>query len=148
MINMTYLDAPHIKELLVSHKLIVLPGDITQDLARSLNLLPWLVSGTRLDWERFSTSSSEYSFNTRSDDLRTWVKKVKAGKYPCLVALYSPSEGIYGKIDDVLDNFDIIFWKAPGPRYLFGAKVEDGTVSPDVEAVLEYDGSDCLIGGR
>jgi hypothetical protein len=47
-----------------------------------------------------------------------------------------------------ITNIDQAFWKAPGKRYIFGARISGGHIEPVMPHFAEYDGADVLIAAQ
>lgn len=142
-----HLEAEHIESLLSSGEVSRVDRAHSQKLDKYINSLPWIEAGTRLDWSRMP-ESRRLNLAEEEAILTSWFGLTAAGRYPFLVAFYSAEEAVFGESAFVRANFDTLFWTAPGPRFLFGAKINAAAsdIEVDEDSIIEFDGVETLTG--
>lgn len=142
---MTITDTDHIREIIASCKAKTLPLQASRDFAAYLEKLPYLP--LRLDWSKIPNRSS-IAWNLKSDqEVVEWARSLRIGKYSHVALWYSSNEPcLITAFDFGVSNLDTLTWNAPGPRYLFGVDVKDGTYQYSFDAFLETTGGDLLHG--
>lgn len=139
-----YIASEHIQRWLETGKANIVPATVASRLGEYLDRLPWLPSGSGLDWSQISGSRAVLSVLTASQ-LNDWLGSTLLGNDPLLVFLYHPEQPcIACDMEFAISNFGQAFWNAPGKRYMFGASVRDGLIEPIMPHFAEYDGGDML----
>lgn len=139
-----YIAREHIEQWLRTGEAKVVPATVATQLGAYLNQLPWLLGGGGLDWSQMKGSKVDLSMLTESQQL-DWLRTTLIGNDPLLVFWYVADQPcIACDAEFAISNVDRAFWKAPGKRYVFGARIRDGVIEPVVSHFAEYDGADTL----
>ncbi len=104
---------------------------------------PWQFSS--LDWERIG--GRHFVFSELTSDI-LFVDKVSS-MMPGdshLIYLYGIGDcPVVCPIEFGIKNVDVAFWKAPGNRFMFGARKVEGEFLPSLTHLIQFDGEDGLI---
>jgi hypothetical protein len=143
-----HIASEHIQEWIRTGKGLVVPVEIAIRFGQYLNGLPWLASGTGLDWSRIK--GKKVMLCTLNEGQRaSWLASIPIGGDPYLAFWYEPDEPCVAcESAFAFSNFDQAFWKAPGRRYVFGGSIRDGTFEPNFIHFAEYDGADILVAAQ
>jgi hypothetical protein len=135
---MGQVDQEHIREWLDQGRARISPPGATGAFRASLNELPW--TGTHPAWGEIDHRV------IRVDDINVAaLAETPLGNHENVLVMFSPEEpGIICGTLDALERLDVLFWKAPGPRYLCGVDLVDGDVIASYDDFAEYDGADTL----
>jgi len=124
-----YVNDEHIAAMIDAGSIELAGADIVAVCEQCLGGLPWL--GTGIDWRRFGSFSSVNLSGLRPDDFLKWMLTTSLGSTPHVVVFYAPAQpGLACPIGVLAENFDAIFWKAPGRRYLFSSTNVNGAWTP------------------
>ncbi|WP_439660964.1 hypothetical protein ACSHWB_05300 [Lentzea sp. HUAS TT2] len=139
---MTYIEADHVAELIRQHGLVVAPAQWSQDFGAHLKGLAW--KGFSLDW-----NGVEHQLVDLEDPGSDPVPELMASRWPDvrrLFVLYSPSEpGLVADAAFVANEFDQLYWKAPGSRYMCAVRSVAGEDEPDFTRLIEFNGANRLV---
>jgi hypothetical protein len=143
-----YVAAEHIEQWLRAGKAKLITDAVASQLGAYLNQLPWLPAGGGLDWSQMKGSPITLSAFTEQQQ-HDWLRTTLMGNDPLLIFWYVPDQPcIACDVDFAISNIDQAFWKAPGKRYLFGARIHNGIIEPVMSHFAEYDGADTLTAAQ
>lgn len=132
----------HLQRWVLAGTASILPVETSRALGQHLEGLPW--EGTHLDWKCLRVRAIDLS-RTPAAELPAAFADTLIGQDSHVVFLFEPEEpSIVCEADFAFDNLDAAFWKAPGTRYMFGASIELGGVTPRPAHWASYDGADTL----
>lgn len=143
--NQVKIEAEHIHEIISEGVAKVVSNEIASEFVRYLEQLSWSKGGASIEWDRvphFVIDVSAVSDAQR----RELARKSRAGRRTHLLVLYSSNEpGLLADFKFVIDNYDLLFWGAPGVRYMCGASVsEEKGLVLYCDELVEFDGADRL----
>lgn len=137
-----HVEEQHLQSWLNSGRARLVPVEMADSFGAYLDTLPWV--GTSIDWSRIPSQSVQWC-ELSNEGLVSWARSTRAGRHTHLVACFSPAEpALLCEFDDGIRNLDVLFWAAPGVRYVFGADLADGVIKPAFTDFIEYDGGDRL----
>ena len=138
------IESGHIKEWLNAGRFMVVSANVAALLVARLESLRWSPSGTGLDW--VSVNNTEANFEKlKNDEILDWIQTTAFKDDTHLIFLFDPGEPcIACDLQSGILMVDQVFWKAPGRRFIFGAKL-DGTLQPEFNHIAEYNGSNLLV---
>jgi len=132
----------HLQRLVIMGAATILSAETSQALCKHLESLPWAAG--RLDWSRLPVRAVDLSI-TPAIKLKASLAASLIGQDSHVVFLFGPGEpSLACSAAFAFLHLDTVFWKAPGPRYLFGASVQSSTVTPAAAHWAEYDGAHTL----
>lgn len=135
----------HIQEWIRAGHAIVVAEDIAAQFGRHLDELPWLASGSGLDWTRLKGRMVDLS-KLDVSHLGNWLTSVPVGEAPYIVFWYSSYEpGVACERSFAVSHLNEAFWMAPGKRYVFGAHMLEKELIPSYDRFAEYDGMNTLV---
>ncbi|MBS2032927.1 MAG: hypothetical protein JST54_33955 [Deltaproteobacteria bacterium] len=139
----TYIDSEHLKELLEREGGSVVPASVCRGFEEFAGRLPWLAG--RLDWRRLAPYSTLRLSRMDAGSVDAWLAETGLASVQFLVAFYRGDEsGVCLSTKAALRNIDVLFWKAPGPRFMFGMVERERGLEPSYDRFIEYDGADLL----
>ncbi len=139
----TYVHDEHLQELIRAGVASLAPASVCDEFGTFLATLPWLGAG--LDWSKLPGACSLSLTDLKTEAGDHWIRRTRAGRQPYLIAFFSEGQpGLAVATTEALRYLDEIFWKAPGGRFMFGARRHDGQWLPRFEDFLEYDGADTV----
>jgi hypothetical protein len=128
-------------------EIVLLDVSVSKDLTGFLDALPWEISS--IDWEKFQYSQKINLTEYTNEDLLCAVRKTAFGAHEHAIALFSAEEPcLAGSFKVIFENLDVIFWKVPGPRFVFASDIFHEVYIPKKEVFLRYDGGDEVIFSR
>jgi hypothetical protein len=140
-----HIRSKHVQQWIRTGYAIVVTEDVTAQFGLHLEELPWLPSGSGLDWTRLKGLATDLS-RIDAPHLTNWLAHMPLGGDPYWVFWYSSEEpGIACEKAFAASHLSEAFWTAPGKRYVFGAAMQDGKLVPSFGHFAEYDGTDALI---
>lgn len=143
-----YIASEHIEQWLRAGRAKVVPVAVATQLGAYLDQLPWLHGESGLDWSQLRGKQAVLSTLTELQQF-DWLRSTLMGNDPFLVFWYVADQPcIACDAEFAISNIDQAFWKAPGKRYVFGARVRDGRIEPVMSHFAEYDGADTLTAAR
>jgi hypothetical protein len=129
----------HIRDWIDERGATILPVSESARFAAFLEGLPWLGVGMP-DWR----SIGAVELHLDRDDLEQEIASTPFGRCEHAFFMFGPAEpGIVAPSREVIEDVDLLSWKAPGPKFFCGVRAgEEWTVL--VEAFGAYDGADHL----
>ena len=122
----------------------IVPEEVAFQFGNYLNGLPWLPSGTGIDWGHLPHEIVDVSVATEMQRI-DWLASTLLRDDPYLVFWYGPNEPCIACLSRfAVVNIETAFWRAPGRRYLFGASMYNNSLNPHFSGFAEYDGGDIL----
>ena len=125
ILRIVHVEAEHIVVWVGEHDAVVVGPEKAAEFEAVLDALPWIA--TSLDKLAIG------GLMTRDDasDLADQVRQARLGRHTHAYVMYDPdSPGLIAPLADVLADLDLLYWQAPGYRYLCGASA-DLRLSPD-----------------
>lgn len=138
----SHIDAEHLVPEIREGRVRVLPVDLVDDFDRFLSGFP--VLGTKLDWRQISGVSLNIVALGPSALLEELQSLPLGGHEMIGVAYAAGQAGLLVTPTYFCKNLDPLFWKAPGPRYVFAVQVLGDSIAPIFRAFGEYDGRETL----
>jgi hypothetical protein len=137
----TYTRDAHLAEHIATGALVVADVSIARGFGDYLDQLPWL--GTRLDWGRMSPARRINLAGLTAEELLEWFRSTALGASDHVAVFYARSQpGAVCSLAFAAEHFDLLFWTAPGRRFLFSVSSMEGGWHPNYSALAEYDGSE------
>lgn len=140
-----YAHEEHLKELIHSGAAGLVDAQLCFGFESHIRGLPWLGSG--LDWSSLmppSTLSLNLS-NASDQQVMSWIQTTRIGCNSHLVAFFGGEQpGIVLDAVRALKELDVLYWKAPGRQFMFGARPAGLVWQPAYDDFLEYDGADTV----
>jgi hypothetical protein len=132
----------HIAELFTTHQLELGNSELAQELDARLSLLPWSV--TSILWHQIDgcavTDLDKLETNER--EMAAFLTVSGFAKCPVAAALLTPTEPpILGAPAVVFSHLDEMFWKYPGPRFVFGCTKSSEPPKPVANVLAQYGGT-------
>lgn len=136
-----YVASDHIRKWITSGDALIGSVDISAQLDKWLMDLPWLPSGSGLDWGQMCSRQTSLASLTEPKQMEKFLS-TSFDCDPYLIFLFSANEPcIACKSEFAITNIDYAFWGAPGKRYIFGANKCNEEIIPNFNHFAEYDGS-------
>lgn len=138
-----YIESERIKEIIAANQAHIVPASIIGEFYSYLDPLGWTLSG-EIDWSRIGHLNV-----TLSNLSETWspsraVEQTFISHDSHMVFTFTPDQpGIICDMDFALLELDMVYWKAPGMRYMFGAELTE-VIKPHFSNFCEYNGGDTL----
>ncbi|WP_157878570.1 hypothetical protein [Streptomyces chattanoogensis] len=134
---MSYTEHQHVKDWLIRHEHEILDVTYSKVLDEYLNSLPWNPGGVQ--WEDISHVSIEISEDPDVNFLGR-CRDTAAGAHEFTMIMYNGSENsILCRSEEAFLNIDLLYFRAPGPRYFCGVDKIDGTIVLHPQDFAEYD---------
>jgi hypothetical protein len=139
-----YIEADHLKSFLANGSTFRASTRICQEFGEYLNTLEWQPGGAAIDWSEIPHRVIDLPGKSEEDVLME-VWRSRAARHAYLLLLYSPDEpGLLSQFTFGMRNFDELYWRAPGVRYMCGADVTPEGVIPFFPDLVEFNGGDRL----
>ncbi|MEX2972530.1 hypothetical protein [Streptomyces sp. C184] len=134
---MTYVEHQHIKEWLGQHEGEILGVQHSGILDEYLNSLPWTSSGIR--WGKISHIKLEIPQSPDATFIRECLE-TPMGSHSHALIMYNGSEkSILCRAEDAFRDIDLLYLRAPGPRYFCGVDVTGDSITVCAKDFAEYD---------
>lgn len=130
----------HLAPLFAQGSLEVVPTSVSSVLDSWLNEQPW--KGQRLDLGKLPAARV---VSANAGALHNEVEHTKIGSRSWAIAFFSRDEMCVGaRLVTLIETLDVVYWRAPGCRYVFSAEKVAGGWVPLLDCVMEYDGGDIV----
>ncbi|MFD1148484.1 hypothetical protein [Saccharothrix hoggarensis] len=139
-----HVEAEHLADYLTEGALRIVPTEVCRAFSGYLDSLPWDASGARLDWAAVPHREIRLR-GVSEEDVVTLLGDSRAARHGHLLVLYSPTEpGLLCDFSFGARNFDELYWKAPGVRFMCGAGIREGELVPISGDLIQVDGGAVL----
>ncbi|NLU72177.1 hypothetical protein HCC61_05665 [Streptomyces sp. HNM0575] len=102
-----------------------------------LESLPWIPS--KVDWSRIPHKFVSLESDDTAAELRL-IDETPIGRNPYVMVTFNADDmAIMCRAEDAFRDADSLYMRAPGPRYMCGAKFESDGIVLSVEDFAEYD---------
>ena len=130
---------------LAEGRAIPLESATSQAFDEYVHSLRW--SGTTgLDWSRMPSFRQIDLAHSAVEQLLRWVRTTAVGRHSHLAVWYSKQEGgIVVELDKGIAALDELYFDAPGPRFCFGVEIDEDTLRPAFEDLLQYGPGDLVV---
>ncbi|MWA12865.1 hypothetical protein [Streptomyces sp. BA2] len=134
---MGYTDHDHLREWLAEHGHRILDPAYSATFERYLESLPW--TSSRIRWAAVPHTEIDTAPSDDPAFTEAWGS-TPLGGHPFVLITYTGSEpAVLCRTEDALRDIDVLYLRAPGPRYFCGADSQDGEVTLFSEHFAEYD---------
>ncbi|MEW2438717.1 hypothetical protein AB0952_31975 [Streptomyces caniferus] len=134
---MTYTEHQHIKEWLAQHEHEILSTEYSKTLESFLDSLPW--DPSRVQWDDIPHISIQVP-EVPGDDFLRECRNTPMGVHEFTMIMYNGSESaILCRSEEALMDIDLLYFRAPGPRYFCGVDKIDGKITLHAQDFGEYD---------
>lgn len=134
---MSYVEHEHIKEWLSRHEHEILSTEYSKSLEGYLDTLPWEPS--RVRWSDIPHTSIQIPETPGTDVLREF-RNAAMGAHEFIMIMYNGSDkSILCRPEDALLDIDLLYARAPGPRYFCGADRVNEKIILGARDFGEYD---------
>ncbi|MEV0323647.1 hypothetical protein ACIBKX_13405 [Streptomyces sp. NPDC050658] len=134
---MGYTDHEHLREWLAEHDHRILDAAYSATLERYLDTLPW--ASSRIQWADVPHTEIDEPPSDDPDFLDA-CGKTPLGGHSWVLIMYNGGEpAVLCRTEDALKDIDVLYLRAPGPRYFCGADRRDEEVTLVPEHFAEYD---------
>jgi hypothetical protein len=143
-----YTNAEHIVRLIEQGTVNLLPVSISQSFGEYIESLPRsMPPGNRIDWSFVPEYLSTDWYATGDEAIVTWAKRCSIGRHTFVAFWYKADEpSLLCEFSYGIANADVLTWRSPGTRYLFGLDANQGEYIPHFHDFLEF-GSDSYMRG-
>ncbi|MET7796108.1 hypothetical protein [Streptomyces decoyicus] len=136
---MSYVEHQHIKEWLTRHEHEILGAEYSKMLEGYLDTLPW--DPSRIQWGDIPHIEIQVPETPGVDFLRV-CRNTAIGAHEFTMIMYNGSDrSILCRSEEALLDIDLLYFRAPGPRYFCGVDRVDGKLALRAQDFGEYDTS-------
>src|SRR5262245_18774990 len=110
-----YIDADHLRPLFASGRFCCTEGNACAEFQRYLlKFAVW--RGAKIDWSRMQPAARLNLSSLSKQEMLSRLRLTAMGQKDLIMVCYSAKQhGLVGSLDGVVDQFDLLFSRAPGP---------------------------------
>lgn len=142
---MNYIEYPHLKDWIDRDASILSISD-SNKFDDYLSSLEWRMDGGLSEsYEFIDAKLSDFDLGDFFDLAAAikWLNKSRVRKDSHIVFWYMRGQpGLVCKKEFAIGNIDVAYWKAPGKRFMFGARIVGGKFDFIFDDFLIYSGAD------
>ncbi|MFF3545021.1 hypothetical protein ACFYXD_24600 [Streptomyces platensis] len=134
---MSYVEHQHIKEWLTQHEHQILDAEYSKSLESYLDTLPW--DPSRIRWSDIPHQSVQIPDSPGVNFLHECLNTTMGAHEFTMITYNGSDRSILCRTEEALLDIDLLYGRAPGPRYFCGVDRVDEQIILHSQDFGEYD---------